>query len=188
MSANYAVDELLKVLKIWGDKGTLKKGTAVSYKTAIERVFSILDEKEKSDVRNIDVESVIRRFQNLHEADVQPSSVRVYKSRIESAIRSFVAYRDLGPSWKPEVKTRERGKPRNGSRSVTSDAGENNTQGSDISPESLGTKHAETLSLPFPLRSDVTVTVSGLPRDLTTTECFRLGAFLKTLAADFDGK
>ena len=55
----------------------------------------------------------------------------------------------------------------------------------EVEPHGHTKQGAGGFTYPFPLRSDHTIMISNVPRDLKTAEVDRLAAFLRSLAEDF---
>jgi hypothetical protein len=140
-------------------------------------------------VTKLDLDTALRRFGNLN-PDVAPQSLRDYRSRLERAISLFVGYRRDPLTFRVPGARR----PSN-SHAVREDphrkraAGRKQKSG-DATPDS-GFAPAPTpilpqgLSYPFPLRPDVTLLVSNVPRDFKLTEAERVAAFLRSLSEDY---
>ena len=58
-------------------------------KAAVNTLLSILDNSEIEDVTTLDLDEVANRFMNKRGTEVKPDSVKVYKSRVASAIADF---------------------------------------------------------------------------------------------------
>ncbi|MEK7953552.1 hypothetical protein [Luteolibacter soli] len=167
-------------------KGLMNSATAASLKSASAKVIGILDDWETSDVRKIDTEDLILRFQNLHARDFTPSSLETYASRFRKAVQLFNDYVSNPAGWRvsgrpKKAKAKEEIR-KNGGTSGT-DLPQSSPPGNGVDDKPL---HGEThlISYPFPLRRGLTVKLS-LPEDLTSIEAKRLGAFLMTLSSEF---
>jgi len=191
LAASYHITDLLKFLETAGQKGWVKTATASSLKGACERVLGALDEEEKVDVARIDINAALTRFGNKN-GNISPQSLGVYGSRIRSAVKMFTEAKANPTSWKPPTgraaKANANGKPE------TPSAGREKTKATPsmehAEPHANTTHHSSGiadvlgrgLSYPFPLRADVTITISNIPRDLRATEVDRIAQFLKALA------
>jgi len=184
MAASHHVDELLKFLVNAGQKGWIKHNTASSLKGTCERVFGTLDPEERVDVAKIDVDAVLGRFANKN-SNVSSQSLRVYGSRIRSAVKLFTEAKANPTGWKPPT-----GRSARASSNGKGAEGKTTTHAQKrIRPEPTGASSNEGpavldggLSYPFPLRADVTITISNIPRDLRAPEVDRIAQFLKALA------
>lgn len=191
MAASLHLNELVKFLDTAGSKGWIKPNTASSMKTTCVRVLGDLDEEEKVDVAKIDVDDALTRFANKN-SGVASGSLGAYKSRLRSAIKMFTEARANPTGWKPPSSRTARA-AQDGKAASASPA-RAKAKGSRLEAATQAQKHsahghtdvAETigrgLSYPFPLRSDVTITISNIPRDLRAAEVDRIAQFLKALA------
>jgi hypothetical protein len=67
---------LMGFLDYAGEKGLLKKNTAGALRAAVDRVLSVEgDGWEGTDVVNLDMEDLLRRFANLRKQDFTPGSL-----------------------------------------------------------------------------------------------------------------
>ena len=193
MATQQSTSELLTTLARWGEKGTLKKSTSSNLRAACDRVFTILETPEREDVAKIDVNDALQRFHNLNPS-VSYESLRGYKSRVLKAIKLFLDFKKDPINWKPEMQTRPSRSTKSKTQATNHDAP---TTHDDDSPQSETPRETQppyrassvsTLTIPFPLRADVTINIAGIPRDLTSAECERIAAFLRPLATDFGQK
>lgn len=171
MDSGYSLDGLFEFMDYTITKGLVNRNTGVSRKTACAKILSILDDNEKLDIRNLDIKSVFERHANLNKS-LTPDSLKIYRIRVEKAITSFLSYKADPTSWKPTNQRR------------------NTTKKTDdekipAEPSLHNSGIEKTLTLPFPIREDLTITISNIPRDLKIGEARRLSAFLETLAIDF---
>jgi hypothetical protein len=169
-------------------KGLMNSATAASLKSACTKVIGVLDDWESTDVRKIDVDDLILRFQHLHGREFTLSSLETYASRFRKAVQLFNEYVANPAGWRVSARPKKV-KVREDARKSS------NSNGLEIS-EPVGAASAveekpahpeiHLISYPFPLRRGLTVKLS-LPEDLTAIEAKRLSAFLMTLASDFTG-
>ena len=153
------------------EKGLMNKNTAAGLRAACAQVLSVVDDWESADLRGLDVDETLRRFQNLRMKDFKPQSLEVYKRRFRQAFLSYSSFLANPTAWKPTL--HERVARAEGSRSE------------QHAPPEEASGGARLIDYPFPLRDGVTVRLS-LPRDLKREEVRRLAAFMSTLASDFD--
>ncbi len=158
------------------DKGIMNKNTAGGMRSACTKVLSVLDDWESVDVRGLDVENTLAKFQNLKKKDFRPAVLETYKRRFRQAVSSYLAYLEDPAGWKPRMLDR------------SSSMGRGNGGDSPVGPGRV-TKHeipqAGLVEYPFPLREGQIARLF-LPRDLKTSEVKRLSAFMSTLVVDFD--
>jgi hypothetical protein len=157
------------------EKGVMNKNTAGGLRSACTQVLGVLENWESIDVKGLDVEAALTRFQNLKKKDFKPNVLEVYKRRFRQAHASYLAYLDDPGGWKP--------------RSIDRSTGERNNAGDRQADSSRPARHempqAGLVEYPFPLREGQIARLI-LPRDLKVSEVKRLSAFMTTLAIDFD--
>jgi hypothetical protein len=190
---NYSVDSMRGFLDMVGEKGLVKRNTAVSWKTAANKVLDDLTPAEKADVRKVDLNTAFTKFENRNGEKYSPASLGQYRARVVTAVGEFLKWVESPAAYKP----------RSSSRGADDDAAENGKQKRRQQKTSAGARstaslsHASTASSPtpaplstsglsfaFPIRSDFLAQVV-VPRDINVDEARRLGAFILTLAADF---
>ena len=158
------------------EKGVMNKNTAGALRASCTQVLSVLEDWESVDIRELDVEGTLVRFQNLKKKDFKPTVLDTYKSRFRRAIASYLAYLEDPAGWKPRTLDRPAGPDKGNSGDRTVEA-------------ARATRHempqAGLVEYPFPLR-DGQIARLVLPRDLKIAEVKRLSAFMSTLAIDFD--
>ena len=175
MTKNYSAAALLQFMDYLKEKGLLKANTAQSRKAAAKKMLEILQDDEKEDLRQIDVDHVHERFANISGTDYTPNSLQVYKSRFKSALDDFISYVDNPVGFKPSVSQRE--VPSKGSGQSPAAGGKKNNQPKRADPPPLGT-----IVFPVPIRPDLTVELHNIPSNLTETEADRIAAVVKALA------
>lgn len=168
-------------------KGWLNASTAAALKSTAGRIGEVLEEREKQDLSQLNVDDVIRRFGNLN-PDVAPDSLKTYRSRMSKAIELFAAYNEDPVNWQPPASS---GTPRRKAKVSSRDGDESRTKqplkavaSSHAAPSSSVTSTSG-FTYPFPLRDNVTIMISNLPRDIKSNEVERVCAFLRSLAVDF---
>ncbi|EGX5453288.1 hypothetical protein DPG33_03425, partial [Salmonella enterica] len=70
----------------------MKEATARNLKNSSARLLTVVKEEEMDDVTKLDVNELAERYINATEPKPSDSSITAYKSRMESAIKKFVAY------------------------------------------------------------------------------------------------
>lgn len=170
---------MLEFLDTAARKGWFTSASASAMRSVSSRLREVLEPTEEHDVRNIDAQSVVSRFGNIS-TEVSPASLRTYRSRFEAARASFVENRENPLEWRPKTKSRS-GSSSDGTvrRRVTL-----NDRKNDATRDTVVTDGGA-LTYPFPLRENITISITGLPRDLKVAEAERIAAFLKSLSQDF---
>jgi hypothetical protein len=169
------------------EKGLMNAATAASLKSACSKVIKVLDDWETVNVRELDIEHTILRFQNLCAREFTPKSLETYASRFRKAIGLFVEYADNPSTWRVSGKPKKQknaDQRKNGGASGGTAVPTSKLETGQSAQEKAIHNEGHLITYPFPLRRGLTVKVS-LPEDLSSTEARRLSAFLMTLANDY---
>lgn len=189
MEESYSKQELIRFTQFVSDKSLVKYQTARGWRTAVSKLLSDLSEAEENDVRRVDLDLAVHRTANRTSDTISPGSLRTYKSRVHTAIEEFLSWKEDPEHYKPRglnKQKRSSTKPKSPpsqktpENALTSDQKTERDQPS--SKEVLS--HSHGLSLSYPLRSDFLAQVV-IPRDMSALEAKRLGAFVLTLATDY---
>lgn len=192
MDKEYSLEKLRNFLDYAAEKGLINKHTAQSRKQAATKILSVLDESEQKDLRQIDREEVFQRFSNLNSSSFKPSSLKVYQSRLSTALDDFIEWTDDPASFKPSKGRATKKNDRNGNEnengSVKRSGATTGTRGA-VGQHGLGgtenqdtANRKSTMSIPIPLRADFIVECSGLPTDLTKSEANKISAVIQAYA------
>jgi len=183
MSKDYSLDGLYRFLDYAIEKGLMKAETAKGRKRAAKAILSIFEPSEVADLRDIDVDDVSHRFAIKQGTDFKPASLKVYQSRLRSALIDFFAYVENPIEFRSSINTRDKtGSTKSQKNTVKS------IRKTD-SPSALPTeeryveheKHAS-LVFPIPIRPGLVVKVSNIPDNLTHAEAEKISAVIKALA------
>jgi hypothetical protein len=185
---------LVQFVKMITDKGWINTNTGNALKASVSRILG--DVAADQDVRQIDVDMEIRRYNNLHPGDLSPESLATYGKRVKIAISNYVEYVANPTKYKPP------GSGRSPLASASQKKAPAKTKRLDSLPDvtdvtdvrviepipSSGSVRTETflateanLAMPFPLRPGYLAQIV-IPRDMTKAEAGRLCAFIQTLA------
>jgi len=169
MLNDYSKEALLKFMDYLANKGIMNKTTARSRKASCNKMLSILDDSESSDLRLIKLNDVAIRFANLKGTNYTPKTLQVYKSRVAKALSDFLRYKENPENFSIETKS---GRAAAKGASITTpviDARQPAT------PTSKGPNtDFNTFDIPIHLRPGVVVQLNGLPADLTTNEAKKI--------------
>lgn len=179
-------DGLMAFLDYSHEKGLVKKNNAVAIKGACKEVLSTVypTDWETLDMKTLDVEDVMGRFQNLRGTQYTPSSLSTYRSRLRSGASMYKEFLSQGPgSWRPAIRQQTTAAALTKATSNGKTA-KSKTTGPAL-PAVVEQPPSSVAMIPhtFPLRKDVRVTLT-LPDDLTDREAKRLGTFIASLAQD----
>lgn len=183
MSSDFSKNALMRFLDAVVAKGLMNANTAGGLKAACSRILD--DLADGDDVRGVDVNTAVVRYNNRNPGALSPNSLAQYQRRVSRAISDFVSWVENPTSFKP----RARGASGKNGRKTENAVGQRGTTPRSDAPAhtaqaALPTPTSTGLPLSYPLRPDFLAQVV-IPRDLTAEEARRLGAFLLTLAADF---
>lgn len=187
MDDSRSAKAVMQFLEYCKDKGLMKPRTAESRKAAVNQVLGILSEDEASDVAQVNLDVVMRRFQNLHGDRYTPDSLRTYKARVKNSIFDFLRFRENPMDFKPTpaVSAKPNTKPKPPSKPATRTDG---TPRTTAIWSSSGSSFLSTSTLPIPIRQDLTVLIHGLPFDLSETEARKIANVVLALAGVSAGK
>jgi len=176
MANTYSADDLLEFLDHAGDRGLMPAATAQALAVATRNVLGILSDAEKADLRQLDLDAIVRRFTNKRAKDFNPSSLKEYGRRIRRAVDLFLSWRDDPANF--TVKTRTTAGPRKRDKELGSD--EPMTR--ETSTEQVPDEVAGTYRSAIPIRPGLVVTLVNIPNDLTSAEAERIAGFVRMLA------
>ena len=184
---------LNQFLKMMTDKGWVNSNTGGALKGAVGKILG--EVAAEQDVRGIDVDMEVRRFNNLNPGELSPGSLATYGKRVKLAIANYISYVEDPTKYKPPGRPATNGnsapKKAEKLRSISKDNVTDVAVLEPIPPAPAPVQQrAETfiateanLAMPFPLRPGYLAQVV-IPRDMKKTEAARLCAFIMTLAVD----
>jgi hypothetical protein len=177
--------DLVNFLEYAEKKGLINRNTASSVKVACRRVLGLEGDLKTLDIATLDINSLFRRFENLHRTEFTPRSLETYRSRVNMGIKWFLGWSRDPAAWKPV------GRPVRGVNGETKRRA--GPRGDSSSPDdsshfpghlrAAGDQRVRLVDYPFPLRDDVIVRLQ-LPPDLRGGEVKRLTAYMSTLTVD----
>jgi hypothetical protein len=189
MNTDFSKIAFFKFLDFISEKGLIRFETVRGWRSAASKLMENLSEAEEADVRTIDLDLAVHRTANRDSATISPASLRTYQQRVVIAIKEFIMWRGDPASYKPRGLNGQSRTKTNGAngerkdRKVQAITTNMPTQPSERHSKELLTASSG-LTLSYPLRVDFLAQVV-IPRDLNTTEAKRLGAFLLTIAVDY---
>lgn len=176
MDQDYSMPALMNFLDYEREKGLVNPATIASRKASVNAVLGILGPEEVQDVRGLSIDSIMARFANKRGSDFTPDSLKVYKSRVTSALNDFIDYRKDPASFKAGTSQRA-------PRAVKAEKINATVKTkSERAVDSLGSD----MSFPVPIRPDVIVKLVGIPSDLTKREATKIANVVLALAAVHD--
>jgi hypothetical protein len=167
-----------------GDKGYMNKNTASAQRIAVGKVFSTV-EGEGWEVRGVDMEDVLDRFEQLSRAsrDLSPDSIPTYQSRCRRAVEAYVQYHTDGTIQKSQRRGRSNGSEKASEKPAKKAATNTPTAPTPPSPALNGGSAEELVPYPFPLRKGLLVQLH-LPTDLRKKEAERIANYVMSLVMD----
>ncbi|WP_342601481.1 hypothetical protein AAFQ97_10340 [Proteus terrae] len=147
----------------------MKEATARNLKNSSARLLTVVKEEEMGDVTKLDLNILAERYIEITEPKPNDTSIKAYKSRMESAINKFKAFQaNEDIPYNPISNRQEQEEEK---KLATKEA-------SEIEPKN---DQPSSYSLPVVIRpeSGTTVTISGIPTDLTSEEAERISSILK---------
>lgn len=180
---DYSLDALNRFFDFASNKGLLKRNTAQSRKLAANKILDVLDDHEKTDLRNVDINHAFELFQNKQGTDYKPDSLQVYLSRVRTALSDFTTYVDNPSTFRPSTIQRS------GSSKIKREGNNNSKvkENSKIEERQEASQRQDDhtshgIIVPVPLREGLVVKISNVPSDLTPAEANRLAAIIKAYA------
>lgn len=179
---------LIEFLEFAINKGHVKRATGQAFKTAVKEILSAVvgDAWESVELKNLDEEDLLARFERLRAMKYSSGSLATYKQRYSRAAAMFKEFRASPSAWRPNSERPPRAGKSDG-RSVRSSSRAERSDGALPSGPSSPDVHsglgASKITYPFPLRPDTLVSVE-LPADLTRREALRLAVFIESLAIE----
>lgn len=178
MTNDYTMDDLLDFLSHAGDKGFMPAATARALSVASRNVLGVLEEDEQQNIRALDLDAIIKRFNNKRARDFNPGSLKAYGQRIRRAIELYEQWKDNPADFSVKTRTTRRSKKEAQSETRTSNL---YTSNADVQPTP---NHTGTFQSSFPVGAGRVITVSNIPEDLTSAEAEKLAQFVRMLAVD----
>ncbi len=83
------------------ESGVMNSNAAGSLRAACLKVLSIYDDLESVDIRQLDIEDCLRRFENLKKKEFKPDRLEAYKQRFRQAHRSYLEFLEDPSGWRP---------------------------------------------------------------------------------------
>jgi hypothetical protein len=167
------------------EKGGMKKNTANALRAACSQVLEVVDNWETVDIRELDVENTLTRFENLKGKDYKPQTLNAYMRRFRLAVNYFLEYIDDPSGWKPPA-TRDRSSRKSKSSEPEERSSSRPSSRTISSLDSKSHLSGENLvEYPYPLRENLVIYLH-LPADLKSNEVKKLAAFMTTLTVDFE--
>lgn len=169
---------LVAFLEYLKAKGLMKSTTSDSYRAAVSKVLEIDEDWEKLNIRHLDVEEHLRRFETLSGSNYTPGSLSTYKTRFSRSVEMYLDYLESPSSFRPRLQPRR-------TRSTLQETPGNESKAENASPQSTVRSTVDLIEYPFPLTTGDTAYLR-LPRNLSSVDVERLSAFLRSIAIEIE--
>jgi len=159
-------------------KGLMNENTAYAFSSPVRKIISVHENWENLDVAKLDVDDLLKRFQNIHGKEFKPNSLSAYFRRFRQAHSLYLQYIENPTAWKfkgQQSSTRKQKQTKANRDQDTEDTFE--------MPIMQGSNSTQMVDYPFPLRENCIVRLK-LPTDLKANEIERLATFMRTLVTD----
>lgn len=189
MENAYSFEALLDFLNHASQRGLMPAATAIALTVAARNVLGLLDIQEKNDLRVVDLDSVIKRFNNKRPKDLNPASLKEYGQRTRRAVEHFLRWRDDPANFSIKTRTTKKqaalSSKGQGASGRETDANPYNTHENKKGGEEREQPiNADTYHTTVPIRPGLVVGITNIPYDLTKAEAERLAQFVKMLALE----
>lgn len=183
---DYSAEALEQFLEYLADKGKVPRATIVSRKAACNKMLGILSADERRDLRELDLEELAVRFQNLEGMNYTGDSLKTYKSRVSVAIDDFIRFKENPSTFRVKQSAQKRSSPRSGDAAQGSmrQASSVDTMAPNqaIAPQVPHHRNTHGMAIPVPIRADLIVTLSNVPFDLSSSEAQKIANVILALA------
>lgn len=183
--ATGTADGLLAFCDYLIDKGYGTSGGVTPWKSAAKQIFEAVagDGWGSVDVRELDLDDYIRRFENMERGHYKAESIQSYGSRLRRAMEAYLAFLADGRTPTLRQGPRRQSEPTNG-RSGKGTLPSVRSEGRATAGASPIT---DLIEYPFPLRSGQLAYVR-LPKLVEKDDAERLAAFIRTLVFEPQGQ
>lgn len=185
---------LIAFLDWAGTRGEINAQTASSRAVSVRRVLEIESTPlESIDLRQLNVQDLLDRFETLKRLEYTSESMKVYKSRFRASVESYLAWLDKRPDWKrpgrqatAPAKERSASPRRKVTARVPTEAPTTSSPGGeDLASPPIAGPAGLTPMIPYevPLRTGGELRARlVLPADLNRADADRLCRFISSLA------
>jgi len=165
-------------------KGLMNANTANGWTAACRKVLGIEKGWEQMDISKLDVDDLIKRFENLEKKTFTPRSLNTYGARFRQAHASYLSYLTDPGGWKSVASERPARAGNGAGTKKRADLKAKTAESVSTPIVQVGlSERGPVAEYPFPLRSNFTALLR-LPRDLKAAEVKRLSTFMSALVSD----
>ena len=179
---DYSIENILNFLKMIGEERIIGPHTAKSRHSSVSSVLVNgihLDNNERADARNLDVEAVIERIKEHYDGHYSPNSLQTHCSHVRCGVNDFIEYNDDPSKFPPgcyQITPARRHRQLNRG---------NKTPHRPLASPSASQQRMDgaTFDVPIPIRGGKKmIIVTGLPMDITKEDASRISATVEALA------
>jgi hypothetical protein len=177
--ATGTAEGLLEFFDFLVAKGYATPAAVTPLKSASRQVLSTVDGDDFMgvDVRTLDVDAHLDRFENMVVGQYKHESLVQYRNRFKRGLSAYLAYLN-----EKQVPSFGRGSRRRGSDRPSQEPSAGREAPTSSAPLPPSTSE-RLIDYPFPLRSGQ-IAILRLPVGLEKTDAERMGAFIRTLVLD----
>lgn len=177
------------------ENGYIAKATASAMATSVKKILEYTHGEEWAtvDIRALDLEDLLPRFENLSKRDLSGQSMQTYEGRFLKALDSYRLHQEDPKGWSSAMQAKaRRTAPAKKPGGDGNEDGPNQTRtatGGSTKPSAQEARpiSPDLVAYPFPIRQGV-IAYMHLPADLRPKEATRLKSFLDSLAIDEAGE
>jgi hypothetical protein len=174
---------LLAFMDFMIEKGYGSAAAIDPWKSAAKQVFERVEGEgfEEADVRSVDIDEYIGRFENRSHGKYSANSLRAYRGRFRRAVESYRSYL-ADPNWRPSFQASSRSSQING---IVEKQTRRRSRATTPKPEQPQVSSASStlIAYPFPLQSGQ-IAQLHLPTQLEHGDAERLIQFVRALVFD----
>lgn len=174
---------LLAFLDYLTDKGYATSAAVNPLRSAVRQILTAVEGSDYAnvDVRSLDVEGCLDRFENIARGEYKAESLQSYGSRFRRALALYEIF--LTEGRPPSLRTSRRSRTDSGSGENVTPAGRRRPQ---LMPSAPATA-PDFMDYPFPLRAGG-VAHLRLPKTLERDDAERLAVFIRALVFEPQGQ
>ncbi len=179
---DYSTKNILNFLVMVGKESIIGPQTARSRHSSVSKVLVNgihLDNNERADVRNLDVEAVIKRIKEQYDGHYSPNSLQTHCSHVRCGVNDFIEYNDDPSKFPPGcyqiTPARQHRQLNRGNKTPHRPlASPSTNQPQDIK--------ITTFDLQVPVKGgEHMVTISSIPKDIGSNDIKRISALILAL-------
>ena len=180
MSVDCSSSAFLAFLREAAVTGQMRPATARSRRKAAEVLFERLSATEAADLRLLDIDELVQRFNDDQSPHTRDEVIQLYAERLRSALDEYLGFSSVPGG--ADLKTAA-----SHARRQSRDRG-NAEEDRALESVRLAFDRQKSDVLPIPLGGGRVVYVHGLPADLSAAEAARIARILHAYAADDEGE